>query len=104
MVILLMHLGKIPTHEGMEGSETRRMSRQVPRERRRPKAEAPRKNFLALYKAAVEAAHNAATVREALQIALDLVCAYTGWPVGHAYLRVDGSTDTLVSVEPSTRR
>ncbi len=73
------------------------MSRQVPRRPRRPKAESPQKNFLTLYQAAVQAAHNAATVREALQTALDLVCTYTGWPVGHAYLRVDGSTDTLVS-------
>jgi len=36
-------------------------------------------------------------VRKALHTALDLVCAYTGWPVGHAYLRVDGSADALVS-------
>ncbi len=45
----------------------------------------------------MKAAHNAATVQEVLQTALDLVCTHTGWPIGHAYLRVDGSTDTLVS-------
>ena len=31
------------------------------------------------------AANEAVTVEGALQIALDRVCAFTGWPVGHAY-------------------
>ena len=35
------------------------------------------------------AANEAATVDQALQIGLDQVCAYTGWPVGHVYV-VDG--------------
>jgi hypothetical protein len=35
-------------------------------------------------RAANEATHSA----EALQFALDRLCAYTGWPVGHAYLAV----------------
>jgi PAS domain S-box-containing protein len=33
------------------------------------------------------AANEAHTVPAALQTALDEVCGYTGWPVGHAYLR-----------------
>ncbi|MBD0319536.1 MAG: PAS domain S-box protein, partial [Gemmatimonadetes bacterium] len=36
------------------------------------------------------AANEARTVYEALQTALDRICAYTGWPVGHAYLAVPG--------------
>ena len=32
------------------------------------------------------AANEAVTVEGALQIALDRVCAFTGWPVGHAYM------------------
>ena len=32
------------------------------------------------------AANEARTVSEALQTALDQICAYTGWPVGHVYL------------------
>ena len=35
------------------------------------------------------AANEAATVDQALQIGLDEVCAYAGWPVGHVYV-VDG--------------
>jgi PAS domain S-box-containing protein len=32
------------------------------------------------------AAYEAATVEQALQAGVDQVCAYTGWPVGHAYV------------------
>jgi eukaryotic-like serine/threonine-protein kinase len=32
------------------------------------------------------AAYEAATVDEAMQVAVDRICAYTGWPVGHVYL------------------
>src|SRR5262249_33966296 len=31
-------------------------------------------------------AYGAATVEQALQVVLDRVCAFTGWPVGHVYL------------------
>ncbi len=33
------------------------------------------------------AANEAATVEDAAQACLDVVCGHTGWPVGHAYLR-----------------
>ena len=32
------------------------------------------------------AANEAASVESAIRIALDQVCAQTGWPVGHAYM------------------
>lgn len=41
--------------------------------------------FLDLLKSIAVAANEARTVDEALQRALDDVCAYTGWPVGHVY-------------------
>ena len=41
------------------------------------------------------AANEARTVAEALQTALDQICACTGWPVGHAYL--SGADGELVS-------
>ena len=44
----------------------------------------------------VIAANEAATVEAALQTTIDEVCAYTGWPVGHAYvLAGDGSGDLV---------
>ncbi len=41
---------------------------------------------LLLHKAVATAANEAVTIDDALQIALDQVCAYTGWPVGDVYL------------------
>ena len=42
-------------------------------------------------------AGEAATAEEALQVAVDRVCAYTGWPVGHACLVPEGGAGELVS-------
>ncbi len=42
------------------------------------------------------AANTAASLDEALQVALDKVCAYTGWPIGHAYLPAEDGADELV--------
>jgi PAS domain S-box-containing protein len=41
-------------------------------------------------------ANEASSLREAIQAALDEVCAHTGWPVGHAYLRSEDSGGELV--------
>jgi PAS domain S-box-containing protein len=49
--------------------------------------------FLQLNQAITRAANEAASVEEAMQIALDQVCAHTGWPVGHAYLFDDAAGD-----------
>ncbi len=42
--------------------------------------------FLQLTQVITAAANEAASVEDAMQIALDRVCAHTGWPVGHIYL------------------
>ena len=42
------------------------------------------------------AANEATTLEEALQIGVDQVCAYTGWPVGDAFVLDSGSTGELV--------
>ena len=36
-------------------------------------------------------ANTASTIEEAMQICLERICAYTGWPVGHVYLAEDSS-------------
>src|SRR4051794_8797105 len=53
----------------------------------RPTVTSPRgeREFLNLLKAVAVAANEAHTVDEALQRAIDEVCTYAGWPVGHAY-------------------
>jgi PAS domain S-box-containing protein len=56
-------------------------------DRKRAEEEVQRRHGLArlLYQVTV-AAYGAATVEQAMQVALDGVCAFAGWPVGHAYL------------------
>ncbi|MEV6678198.1 response regulator [Streptomyces erythrochromogenes] len=49
------------------------------------------KQELALLKTVAVAANRATRPEEALQVAVDRVCAYTGWPLGHALL-TDRST------------
>jgi nitrogen fixation negative regulator NifL len=44
-----------------------------------------RTDFLQLQQVIATSVNESETIEEALQAALDLVCAYTGWPVGHAY-------------------
>ncbi|MGH7902342.1 MAG: GAF domain-containing protein, partial [Thermodesulfobacteriota bacterium] len=43
------------------------------------------------------ASNMAPTIEDALQFALDQVCCFTGWPVGHAYL-----TDSTGNLAPTT--
>jgi predicted signal transduction protein with EAL and GGDEF domain len=51
---------------------------------------------LVLLEAVVLASNGSSTVEDALQGAVDAICAHTGWPIGHAYLR-DPSSGELVS-------
>ncbi|MGH2979363.1 MAG: bifunctional diguanylate cyclase/phosphohydrolase [Solirubrobacterales bacterium] len=46
---------------------------------------------LELLETVATASNEAATVDEAMKVAVDAVCAHTGWPVGHAYL-VEGDS------------
>jgi len=44
-------------------------------------------------------ANEAATLESVLQLAVDRICAYTGWPVGHIYLRSSESASELISTD-----
>lgn len=44
------------------------------------------------------AANQAESLESALQIGIDEVCAYTGWPVGHLYIVADDGSGELESV------
>jgi signal transduction histidine kinase/CheY-like chemotaxis protein len=52
---------------------------------------------LRLLQQVAAAANEAASREEATRIALDLVCAHTGWPVGHALFLPGEGADSLVS-------
>jgi predicted signal transduction protein with EAL and GGDEF domain len=62
---------------------------------------------LVLLEAVVSASNASSTVEDALQGAIDAVCAHTSWPVGHAYLRESASGNLVPSmsrhIDPSDR-
>jgi PAS domain S-box-containing protein len=67
-------------------------------ERRR--AEEARKKDLTLIQvlqSVTVAANRSSTVEHAAQVCLDQICAHTGWPVGHVYLRANDSTEKVIS-------
>ena len=55
--------------------------------------------FLELTQVITRAANEASDLVEAIQIAVDQVCAHTGWPVGHAYVTDEDDADVLVPTE-----
>src|SRR5262245_10593561 len=59
---------------------------------------AERTTLLELLQAITAAANEATSPEAVLQLALDQICAYTGWPVGHVYLAAsDGSGQWMSS-------
>ena len=95
------------TQEEMQ-AELARLGKRVERERRtRQEAEAlaeqgtrqlyERQKELELLNAITDAANGAASIQAAIQVTLDKICAYTGWPVGHAYFMGDDSAAVLHS-------
>jgi PAS domain S-box-containing protein len=66
-------------------------------DRKRAEKEVQRQHGLArLLHEVTAAAYVAATVEQAMQVVLDQVCAFTGWPVGHVYLASGGDPPGLV--------
>lgn len=58
---------------------------------------AKKTEFLQLTEVITRAANEAESVEGALQIALDRVCAHTGWPVGHAYMLEESAEELAPS-------
>ncbi|MCZ6860269.1 MAG: SpoIIE family protein phosphatase [Alphaproteobacteria bacterium] len=53
--------------------------------------------FLQLNQIITRAANEAVSIDDAMQTAVDQVCAHTGWPVGHAYLLDEAAGDLVTS-------
>jgi FOG: GAF domain len=53
--------------------------------------------FVKLLQKIAVAANEASTIENAMQFALDEICAHTGWPVGHVYL-----TDSTGELAPTS--
>src|SRR5262249_20265833 len=93
--------------EPLDPAEIERLQRRLARERKaRLEAEAiserglrdlyEKQQQLDLLQAIAVAANEAQSLDVALRTALDRVCGYTGWPVGHAYLvATDGSGELV---------
>jgi two-component system sensor histidine kinase/response regulator len=65
-------------------------------ERRLAERDRKRKSTLVqLLQAVTVAANGSSSIEHTALTCLDQICAYTGWPVGHAYLRANGSADEL---------
>jgi len=69
---------------------------------------AERTALLALLQTVTAAANEATSLEDALQFAVDRICAHTGWPVGHVYLPApDGSglwaPTTIWHLDPPAR-
>jgi PAS domain S-box-containing protein len=56
---------------------------------------AEKSKLLDLMRGLAESANQAASFAEAVQLCLDRVCAYTGFPVGHAFIRSEIDPDIL---------
>ena len=54
-------------------------------------------DYLQLTEVITRAANEAASVDEAMRIALDQICTHTGWPVGHAYMLDESAGDLAPS-------
>jgi ammonium transporter len=56
-----------------------------------------RTESLQLLRRTAAAANESSSVEDALGVALDEVCRFTGWPIGHAFLVSRDDPDTLIS-------
>ncbi len=89
-----------------DSSELERLRKRLERERRaRREAESlaergtrelyERQRALELLHFIADAANGATSIESALQVAIDQICVYTTWPVGHAYIATDEIPRTL---------
>lgn len=80
---------RLPNH-GVEPKDSRVTLRRIRRQLRMENA------FVHLLRVVTSVSNESATLEESLQATLDAVCCVTGWPVGHALLRIEDK-DELVS-------
>jgi signal transduction histidine kinase len=62
------------------------LTREVAERRRIEESLHQRSDLLQLQQVIASTVNEAATVDDVMQVTLDLICAYTGWPIGHLYL------------------
>ncbi len=75
------------------------IGRDVTERKRTEQALARQTALVRLVQEASLAANEAASVEEAFQMTIDLVCAHTGWPVGHVYVPAEDGTGELAPTD-----
>jgi PAS domain S-box-containing protein len=71
--------------------------RDISERRRAEKAREKESTLVQLLQAVTVAANQSSTIEDTAKICLDLICAHTGWPIGHVYLRANNSPDDMIS-------
>jgi PAS domain S-box-containing protein len=71
--------------------------RDISERRRAEKAREKESTLVQLLQSVTVAANQSSTIEDTAKICLDRICAHTGWPIGHVYLRANNSKDELIS-------
>jgi PAS domain S-box-containing protein len=71
------------------------IARDISERKRADQALRQQTTFVHLLQVVAVAANEAASIEEALQIAVDQICAHIGWPVGHVYLPDEAAPGSL---------
>jgi PAS domain S-box-containing protein len=72
--------------------------RDISERRRAEEARKRETSLVQLLQKVTVAANRSSSIEHTTKTCLDLICSYTGWPVGHGYLRANGSPEGLFSV------
>jgi PAS domain S-box-containing protein len=72
--------------------------RDISERRRAEEAQKKETTLVQLLQSVTVAANRSSTIEYAAQVCLKLICSYTGWPVGHVYLRANNSPEELLPV------
>ena len=73
--------------------------RDISERRRAEDARKKETTLVQLLQSVTVAANRSSTIEHTAQICLDRICSYTGWPVGHAYLRGNNSPEEPIPAE-----
>jgi PAS domain S-box-containing protein len=70
--------------------------RDISERRRAEEARKKEARLVQLLQAVTVAANRSSSIEHTAKTCLDLICSFTGWPVGHAYVRANNSPEELI--------
>jgi PAS domain S-box-containing protein len=69
--------------------------RDISERRRAEEARKKETTLVQLLQSVTVAANRSSTIEDTARVCLDRICSYTGWPVGHVYLRANNSPEEI---------